>query len=97
MLGADKQSADMEEAKAEAVNYSDFLSLAFSSCREQLVTLPEMLLKFFEAGYSMGHIHWGMVFAPPNPALGWATAPPEMEEIVKQHALYDMWSAELIR
>jgi hypothetical protein len=59
--------------------------------------LPDMLLKFFDYGYSMGHIHWGMVFAPPNPAQGWGTPPPQMEEIVRRHAEYDKWSAELIK
>jgi hypothetical protein len=59
--------------------------------------LPDMLLKFFDYGYSMGHIHWQMVFARPDAALGWATPLPTMEEIVRQHAVYDKWSAELIK
>lgn len=60
--------------------------------------LPRMMLDLHDAGYSIAHLPWGLVFAADHmKSRGWAAPLPGMERITRRHSEYDLWSMQHAR
>eukprot|EP00878_Enallax_costatus_P012288 GHUV01012835.1.p1 GENE.GHUV01012835.1~~GHUV01012835.1.p1 ORF type:complete len:415 (+),score=90.28 GHUV01012835.1:144-1388(+) len=62
--------------------------------------LPRMMLDLFDVGYQMAWLPWHVVFRKDHlkqGAGGWDAPLPAMQQVVRKHSEYDLWSMQSMR